>query len=64
MTSLQMGANAPLISDTVSIEISIAPGATIDVTALMLYAGGKVRGDGDMCFFNQPEIGGGAVRLR
>lgn len=64
MTALQMGANAPLISDTVSIEISIPLGAAIDLTALMLYIDGKVRGVGDLCFANQTAIGGGAVRLR
>lgn len=63
MTAIQMGANA-LISDPASIEISIPPGAAINVIALMLYSDGKVRGDGDMCFVNQTAIGGAAVRLR
>ena len=62
MTKLAMGANAPLSNQTVSLSIE-ATGASIDTTALQLYGNGKVRGDGDMCFFNQKEIGGGAISL-
>lgn len=62
MTELAMGGNAPLSQNTVSLSIEIA-GASADVTALQLYANGKVRGDGDMCFFNQTSISGGAVSL-
>lgn len=57
-----MGANAPLSSQNFSLTIEVS-GASADMTALQLYAEGKVRGDGDMCFFNQPTIGGGAVSL-
>jgi tellurite resistance protein TerA len=63
MSEIAMGGNAPLPSITATIEISIPAGVSIDVTALQLYADGKVRGDGDMCFFNQTEIGDGAIRL-
>ena len=63
MSEIAMGGNAPLPSITATIEISIPAGVSVDVTALQLYADGKVRGDGDMCFFNQTEIGGGAIRL-
>jgi tellurite resistance protein TerA len=62
MTTLSMGANAPLAHHTVSLTIEIT-GASADTTALQLYTDGKVRGDGDMCFFNQKTIGGGAVSL-
>ncbi|RCK50686.1 hypothetical protein TH25_10390 [Thalassospira profundimaris] len=63
MTTLAMGANAPLPSLTFALDVLLPQGAGIDVTALQLYANGKVRGDGDMCFFNQKTIGGGAVSL-
>ncbi|MBC6437348.1 MAG: TerD family protein [Rhodobacteraceae bacterium] len=62
MTTLSMGANAPLSGQKVSLTIEVT-GAAADASALQLYAGGKVRDDGDMCFFNQPAIGGGAVSL-
>ncbi|MBC6437347.1 MAG: TerD family protein [Rhodobacteraceae bacterium] len=62
MTTLSMGANTPLSGQKVSLTIEVT-GAAADASALQLYAGGKVRGDGDMCFFNQPAIGGGAVCL-
>ncbi|PIL19597.1 hypothetical protein P775_13820 [Puniceibacterium antarcticum] len=61
MTTLAMGANAPLASPDFTLDVHLPQGGAIDVTALQLYADGKVRGDGDMCFFNQPVIGGGAV---
>lgn len=63
MTTLAMGANAPLSSLTFELDVLLPQGSQIDVTALQLYADGKVRGDGDMCFFNQTTIGGGAVSL-
>lgn len=63
MNVIAMGGNAPLPGSSVIVEINLPHSAQVDVTALQLYAGGKVRGDGDMCFFNQTEIGGGAVRL-
>lgn len=63
MTDLAMGANAPLTSRTFTLDIDLPQGAPIDVTALQLYADGKVRGDGDMCFFNQPNIGNGTLSL-
>ena len=58
-----MGANAPIAGAAARIRLSLPAGADIDVTALLTYAGDKVRGDGDMCFFNQPSIHGGAVVL-
>jgi tellurite resistance protein TerA len=62
MTTLAMGANAPLSGQKTSLTVEVL-GGSADVTAMQLYAGGKVRGDGDMCFFNQTSIGGGAVSL-
>ncbi|WP_027234083.1 VWA domain-containing protein [Leisingera caerulea] len=62
MTSLSMGANAPFPDTPADLRIGLP--ASIDVTALMTYSGGKVRGDGDMLFFNQPDIANGALKLR
>lgn len=63
MTDLAMGANAPLPAPAFALDVDLPPGPGIDVTALQLYADNKVRGDGDMCFFNQPEIGNGTLAL-
>ncbi len=60
---LQMGANAPVAGASARIRLALPSGAEIDVTALVTYAGDKVRGDGDMCFFNQASVHGGAVVL-
>ncbi len=63
MTNLAMGGNAPIASLDLVLEVHLPQGTTIDVSALQLYPGGKVRGDGDMCFFNQPSISEGAISL-
>jgi tellurite resistance protein TerA len=63
LTPLAMGANAPLPSPKFILDVHVPKGSMIDLTALQLYADGKVRGDGDMCFFNQTSIGGGAISL-
>lgn len=63
MTDLTMGANAPLNTTTLTVDLVLPGGAAVDVAALQIYPDGKVRGDGDMCFYGQPEISGGAVRL-
>lgn len=63
---LSEGANAPLPGEEIELEIGWqASGGLpeIDVTAFALKADGKVRGDADMIFYNQPEHSGGAVRL-
>lgn len=64
MTTLAMGANAPISSPGFTLDVHLPQGAQIDVTALQLYADGKVRGDDDMCFYNQTSIGGGAISLK
>ncbi|WP_433333273.1 vWA domain-containing protein [Spirillospora sp. CA-294931] len=51
-TQLSKGGNAPLTTATVTIEVS-AP-APIDVSAALLNADRKVRGDDDLVFFNHP----------
>ncbi len=63
MTTIAMGANAPISSPKFTLDVHLPQGSQIDVTALQLYGDGKVRGDADMCFFNQKIIGGGAVSL-
>lgn len=63
MSTISMGANAPISSNNFILSVHLPQGSQIDVTALQLYANDKVRGDADMCFFNQTTIGGGAVTL-
>lgn len=64
MTNLAMGGNAPITSTEFILDIHLPQGTPVDVAALQLYSGGKVRSDGDMCFFNQPSIGAGAISLK
>jgi tellurite resistance protein TerA len=65
MITLVPGANAPVATGELRVEIhySPLPGADIDVSAFVLNAASKVRGDGDMCFYGQPDILDGAVKM-
>lgn len=54
VTPLAAGQNAPLPDPAVRVEVSGA----VDLTALVLSASGKVDGDADMVFFNQPQAPG------
>lgn len=65
MTQLTPGANAPVTTGPLQVDIqySPVPGVDLDISAFALTAAGKVRGDGDMCFYGQPQILGGAVQL-
>jgi tellurite resistance protein TerA len=63
MTQLTMGANAPLQQRDITLDVVLPRGVEADITALQTYAGGKVRGDGDMCFYNQPSISAGALTM-
>lgn len=63
MTELTMGANAPLEKTVFNVRVDLPKTAEIDVTALLIYPGGKVRGDGDMCFYGQTSIADGGVTL-
>ncbi|WP_322766674.1 TerD family protein [Frankia sp. Cr1] len=56
---LSKGANAPLSTNDVRVEISSS--TPLDIAALLVTAGGKVRSDADFVFFNQPT--GPGVRL-
>lgn len=65
MTTLVPGGNAPVANGQVRIDISYSaiPGADIDVSAFVLGAAGKVRGDTDMCFYGQTNVLGGTVQM-
>ncbi|WP_095163193.1 TerD family protein [Pseudomonas sp. Irchel 3F5] len=65
MTALVPGGNAPVATGQLRIEINYSPipGIDIDVSAFVLTATGKVRGDDDMCFYGQTSVLGGAVQL-
>lgn len=65
MTALTPGANAPVAQGplTATITYTPVPGADLDVSAFLLTATGKVRGDADMCFFGQTSVANSAVQL-
>lgn len=67
MTELQQGGNAALADTRVSVAFTwtISSGRDVeaDASAYLLTAVGKVRGDADMVFYNQPDAGGGSVRF-
>lgn len=65
MVNLVPGGNTGVATATHQVEItySALAGADIDVSAFLLGTEGKVRGDGDMCFFGQTSLLGGAVQL-
>lgn len=65
MNTLMPGANAPVNGNplTLSIQYSAIPGADIDISAFLLNSAGKVRGDGDMCFYGQPSVAKSAVQI-
>ncbi|HEX8622644.1 MAG TPA: TerD family protein [Allosphingosinicella sp.] len=62
---LQRGANTSIGTGAVrvAVDVDAAPGTSVDVSAYLLGEAGKVRGDHDMVFFNQPSGGDGAVKL-
>jgi len=64
MTELSKGANLPLPTTSVRVELTwdAGPGVPdLDVSALLLTAAGRVRSDADMVFYNQPTHASGAV---
>ncbi|HLD66745.1 MAG TPA: TerD family protein [Pseudomonas sp.] len=67
MNSLTPGANASVPTGTLSVDIRFAPpqvaGADIDVSAFLLTAAGKVRGDQDMIFYGQKSSADASVSL-
>jgi stress response protein SCP2 len=58
--TLPKGANATLPSGPVGVTVVAA--APVDISALLVTASGKVRGDDDFVFYNQPQAAG--VRYR
>ncbi|WP_280509275.1 AIM24 family protein [Nocardia farcinica] len=52
MTVLARGENRPAPADRLT--VTVAGGAPLDVSALLLNSAGKVRADADFVFFNQP----------
>lgn len=60
MSALAEGANAPLSGNAVRVLVV----GDVDLTALVLSEDGKVSGDADMVFFNQPSAPGVALAGR
>ncbi|MFB6871759.1 TerD family protein [Streptomyces sp. NPDC056323] len=63
--TMQKGANVPVAAQAVRVELGwrTAPGTPdVDGSALLLMPSGKVRGDADFVFYNQPSHASGAVR--
>ncbi|MFF7458505.1 VWA domain-containing protein [Kitasatospora sp. NPDC008115] len=63
--SLSAGANVPVDAAGVRVEFGWASGPggpDVDASAVLLAADGRVRGDGDLVFYNQPRHASGAVR--
>lgn len=56
MQNLPKGANASLPAGPVVVRVTA--GAPVDISALLVAAGGKVRGDADFVFYNQPTANG------
>lgn len=67
MQNLVAGANAPLGAADAEVTIRWSPeviqGSEVDVSAFLLTATGRVRGDHDFIFYNQPEGAAGAIHL-
>src|SRR4051794_30389986 len=65
MTTLSKGANVALSALAVRAELSwtAGPGVPdVDCSALLLHADGRVAGDADFVFYNQPRHPSGSVR--
>ncbi|MGW7056294.1 TerD family protein [Streptomyces sp. NPDC054887] len=67
MTQIIKGGNLPLSGEPMRVAVvrrSGGPGALeVDAAALLVEASGKVRDQGDLVFYNQPEHAGSGVRL-
>ena len=65
MATISKGANLPIQATAVRVELSWSGGAgvpDVDASALLLRDDGKVSGDSDFIFYNQPRHPNGAVR--
>ncbi len=56
MQTLPKGANAPLPAGPVTVRVTAS--SPVDISALLVTATGKVRGDADFVFYNQPQAPG------
>jgi len=65
MINLAPGANTSVTTGQLTVEVSYSAlsVADIDISAFVLDANGKVRGDQDMCFYGQKSVNGGAVQM-
>ncbi|MFB6523272.1 TerD family protein [Streptomyces sp. NPDC056401] len=67
MTEIIKGGNLPLGGESMRVAVvrrDDGPGSpVVDAAALLVGADGKVRGRGDLVFYNQPEHAASAVRL-
>ena len=63
MQDLTQGANAPVTATRATLAVTLprVTGVTVDLSAYLLGADGRVRGDADMVFYNQPRSPDGAV---
>ena len=65
VTQLVAGANCPVPREKLHVEVLLSPaqvsGSEVDISAFVLTATGKVRGDDDMVFYGQPRPGNGSV---
>lgn len=64
MTDLTQGANTGVAASSVKVALSWpADAGTLDGSAYLLTATGKVRDDDDMIFYNQPKGADGAISV-
>lgn len=65
MSTISKGANVPIDATAVRAELSWSGGPgvpDVDASALLVQESGRVSGDEDFVFYNQPHHPGGAVR--
>ncbi|WP_280355533.1 TerD family protein [Nocardia otitidiscaviarum] len=60
MTSLRKGENAVLAPSSAACAVT-SSGVALDVSALLVGVGGKVRSDDDLVFYNHPSQDGVTV---
>ncbi|MEU2236507.1 TerD family protein [Streptomyces vietnamensis] len=67
MTQIIKGGNLPLSGEPMRVAVVRRSGGPeapkVDAAALLVDADGKVRGRGDLVFYNQPEHAGSGIRL-
>ncbi|GHG25918.1 TerD family protein [Streptomyces zaomyceticus] len=67
MTQIIKGGNLPLSGEPMRVAVVRRSGGAgapeVDAAALLVDSGGRVRGRGDLVFYNQPEHAGSGVRL-